>query len=201
MFLHEKPESNLLVAGIDEISTYNHNLTRLRGDYRLTPTNNTDLYNTSAQGSIDGEGVVAFYLNTKHEGALAKVIAIHGFTDLTPDIAKQAEACIAKAGLQPADIDVIVLGENGDNRLASCYQSLEEQFSDATCVRYKHLCGDYPTASAFGLWVALQLQSNPTPTHLLKRQAANNKPPKNVLIYNTYRVEQHGFILIQFSSS
>ena len=61
---------------------------------------------------------------------------------------------------------------------------------------FKHFTGEFPTASALALWLACMfLNSEKNPTHFIKRYIQKS-PPKNILIYNTYRGEQHSFMLV-----
>ena len=102
-------------------------------------------------------------------------------------------------------IDLLLTGENGDNRLLPFYLSCEaicggdaSPVNDLTIARFKHMCGEYPTASAFALWLACQvLESQALPPHMIKKQTAKADPVyKNVLIYNAYKGSQHSFMLV-----
>jgi len=71
-----------------------------------------------------------------------------------------------------------------------------------TVARYKHMCGEYPTASAFALWLACTLRRDvELPGHMIKEQPANGNLMKkgysNILLYNNYQNSQHSFILIE----
>jgi 3-oxoacyl-[acyl-carrier-protein] synthase II len=76
------------------------------------------------------------------------------------------------------------------------WYKLCESMMDATTTvaRFKHLCGEYPTASAFGLWLACNLPVV-LPGHLVKTQPEKKKFQK-ILIYNNYKSDQHSFILL-----
>lgn len=52
-------------------------------------------------------------------------------------------------------INLLLSGENGDNRTLKFYTGCEGLMDKHTAViRFKHLCGDVPTSAAFGLWLA-----------------------------------------------
>ena len=95
-----------------------------------------------------------------------------------------------------SDIDAVLLGTNGDE-FDTYYHVLQDTLFNATTqLHYKHLCGEFFTASAFGFWVA---------SHIIKQQQIpkvlmlNNieKPNyKNVILYNQFKGQQHSFTLL-----
>jgi hypothetical protein len=68
---------------------------------------------------------------------------------------------------------------------------------DTTVARFKHLCGEYPTASAYALWLACNLPPV-LPGHLVKR-LSKEKSYRTILIYNRYELSQHSLILLEKS--
>jgi hypothetical protein len=76
----------------------------------------------------------------------------------------------------------------------------------APIVRFKHMSGEYPTATAFALWLASKLPAGAIlPGHMVKHgagaaardaDASMVKMGKRVLIYNTYKGMQHSFMLL-----
>lgn len=69
---------------------------------------------------------------------------------------------------------------------------------DIIVARYKHMSGEYPTATAFALWIACQVLNGLTlPPHMVKQPGpAGQKGIKNVLIYNNYKGRQHSFMWV-----
>ena len=61
---------------------------------------------------------------------------------------------------------------------------------------FKHLCGEYQTASSFGLWLAAMILKNgQVPETVL----LDGTPPiklRNILIYNHYRNLDHSLMLV-----
>jgi 3-oxoacyl-[acyl-carrier-protein] synthase II len=95
-------------------------------------------------------------------------------------------------------IDLLISGENGDNRILKFYTACEEMMDrDTAIIRYKHLSGDMPTASAFALWLACHiLKPHKLPLHMIKRTAAASAIT-NILLYNNYKGLQHSFMLVR----
>ncbi len=94
-------------------------------------------------------------------------------------------------------IDLLLSGENGNDRLLKYYTACENLLGeDVTIARYKHMSGEYNTASSIGVWLACQLlQQQQVPLHMIKRNGKTSSY-KNILLYNNCRGSQHGFILI-----
>ena len=88
-------------------------------------------------------------------------------------------------------------GENGDSRVLPFCTACEAALDPSVPVaRFKHLCGEYPTASAFAVWLALQLGSA-LPWHMVKRGGVPPADLRYVLLYNNHKLWQHSFILLE----
>jgi len=64
-------------------------------------------------------------------------------------------------------------------------------------IYYKHLSGEYNTASAFGLWFASQICKTQEIPSVLKLNEQKLKSIKHILLYNQYRGEDHSFTLLR----
>lgn len=199
MLLSNNPEFNLLVGGVDEISSYNYNIENLGGWYKSEYINNMQLFKTDTKGTIAGEGVAMFLVNNVKENAIAKISAIKTIhTDNSEEVAEQLKIFIANNLTHENKIDLFLSGENGDNRLNNYFNSCENVFDENTGIaRFKHYCGGYPTASAFSVWLASYFLNNSViPEHFVKRKSSLNKIER-ILIYNNYKGQQHSFIFIE----
>jgi hypothetical protein len=104
---------------------------------------------------INGEGAVFFLLNRAPGGVCLEGMA----TVYRPRSASEfIEAFLEQHPGPPVDL---ILGDTGEG--------------------FKHLCGDYPTASAFGLWLA---------TEKIRAGA------RRVLVYNNYLDIHHSLFLV-----
>ncbi|MEP7255744.1 MAG: beta-ketoacyl synthase chain length factor [Ferruginibacter sp.] len=199
MQLNEFPGKNYLLGGVDEISDFNYNIENLAGAYKEESVSNKQLYETDSPGSIVGEGAAMFLVNDQKENAIAKLQALQIFHSEDENSVKNNLQQFIKTHL-PADekIDLLLSGENGDNRTLRFYASCEELISKETAIiRFKHLSGEYPTASAFGLWLACYMSDQKSsPLHMIKK-APTNSAIKNILLYNNFKGMQHSFMLIE----
>lgn len=193
MMLAEKKIGTYLVGGLDEISAYNYNINWLGGWYKASPVNAQNFYNQPTSGSIAGEGAAMFIVNDKQENAIAQLDALHFFhTADKAEVAQQLTSFIN--GSQP---DIFITGENGDSRFAEFDAAVEKLMNDSvTIARYKHMCGEYETASAFSCWLACEiLKTQQVPKHMIKKTGTISSYRK-ILIYNRYKTNQHSFMLL-----
>jgi len=198
MFLSEMPSNNYLVGAVDDISTYNYYFEDKGGWYKEEDISGKDLYSVNSTGSIAGESAVMFLVNGNKDDAAAKVVAadtLHNRDETT--VQERLKQFIEKHLTAGEKIDLLLSGENGDNRLLKYFNTVEATAgNDTTIARFKHMSGEYPTATAMGLWLACYiLRQQSFPGHMIKKQGSA-KSYKNVLIYNCYKGIQHSFILV-----
>ena len=198
MMLKENEISNALVGAADEIIDTSHTILSRFDLYKKNASTDT-LYETKTKGTIAGEGAVFFTLSNSTSGNdLAKLDAVTIFYKPIDDseIKEQIAAFLAGNNLDIEDIDVIVTGKNGDIKNDSVYEKLNSTlFSGKQTINFKHLCGEYPTASAYALWLsAAIIKEGKVPESLLKNNV--DKPVKRLLVYNHYQNLHHALYLL-----
>lgn len=197
MLLGEQEADNVLVGGTEEmVDTSFKVLTRL-GLYKRWPVSNLALLATDTNGTIGGEGAVFFLVTDKpSDDNLAELVALK--TLYKPEnIEESIAAFLIENSLKIQDIDLIITGKNGDTRNDRVYRQLDESlFKDSPAANFKHLCGEYPTASAFGLWLAANIVKKGMVPSIVVERDTDNQPPKKVLIYNHYQNKYHSLMLV-----
>ena len=198
MLLKENPSGRYLVGSTDEISVYNYNIDRIDGWFRDEPVLNTELFLTTAKGSIPGEGAFMVWMNNKKEGASAELIAVKTLHNWDPaTVSRTLDEFLIENFPHGEKPDLILTGENGDERLSKYFNAVTSCFDESLPVaRFKHFCGDYCTASSFACWLSTQILESGTVPPLLMKKGVSDKPIRQILIYNNYRGLQHAFILI-----
>jgi Beta-ketoacyl synthase, N-terminal domain len=199
MLLKENTAANYLVGGVDEISAYNYNIEYLGGWYKKEAISVNDLYASNTISSISGEGAAMFFVSGGKTNAVAKVAGMHMLhTADETAVADKLKIFLNKHLPAGERIDLLLSGENGDNRLLHYYNSCENILNKQTAVaRFKHMFGEYPTASAAALWLAcVILKEQYIPAHMFKYTAAQTSCNR-ILIYNNYKGLQHSFILVE----
>lgn len=199
MQLNENPTGSYLLGGVDELSTYNYNIEKLAGTYKEEAGSIKNLYTTDSPGCIAGEGAAMFVVSNDAAGAIVKAEAIGTLhSNDEKEVKGKLKKFLDENLCDDDKIDLFLSGENGDNRSLKYYTACESLLNSNTTVgRFKHLCGEYPTASAFALWLCCELlQTQKIPHHIIKKKSTE-KEINNVLLYNNYKGYQHGFMLIK----
>jgi hypothetical protein len=198
MQLNTNPSNAYLLGGVDEISSFHYNIETLAGAYKKETVSNKQLYETDSPGCIVGEGAAMFVVNNDSTEAVARVMAVSTIHSTDEALVKQQLKIFLQKNLaEGTEIDLFLSGENGDNRTLPFYTACETLLKNETAiVRYKHMVGDYATASALGLWYACRfLQNQQVPVQMFKKKSAKTGY-KHILMYNNFKGLQHSFILV-----
>lgn len=187
-----------LLGGADEISSFNYNIETLSGAYKKEDISNSELYQSKSPGSIAGESAAMFLVNDKKENAVAVLKGLQMLHTADELLVKDQFGQFIKNNLPGGEkIDLLLSGENGDSRTLKFYTACEALLEeDSAIIRFKHLCGEFPTASAFALWLGCRILNNQkVPLHMFKR-ISPEKSFRNILLYNNFKGYQHSIILL-----
>jgi len=201
LLLNEGEAKNVLAGGFDEVTPNHFKVWQRIKYWKSERINHLELLkHDSSFGSIAGEGMTFFMLSSeKSDSNYAQMFDVqtvykpHNISDVETALLK----CLETNGLTTEDIDVVVLGLNGDYLFDNIYHEIcNKLFTNSVHTYFKHLCGEYHTASAFGLWTAAKMIKHQQIPEILK--LTSNKPNqiKNILLYNHYRNINHSFILL-----
>jgi hypothetical protein len=92
------------------------------------------------------------------------------------------------------DIDMVVNGKNGDEKSDAVYDEvLQPMFDGKTMISFKNESGEYPTASAIGLYKASAILKQKQPGTL----TIGEEPIKWLLLYNHYQNIHHSIYLLR----
>ncbi|MEP6748901.1 MAG: beta-ketoacyl synthase chain length factor [Bacteroidota bacterium] len=198
MLLEENAATTVLAGAADEITDASHAILSRFGLYKKEIANNADLYSIQTKGTIAGEGSAFFLLsNQPAEKDYATLDALYTF--YRPADTKQIEQQIAnfleRQSVAAADIDVVITGRNGDTKGDIIYNEIiTTLFKNNRTANYKHLCGEYPTSTAFALWLAASvIKESKLPATL---GANSPQKIKKILIYNHYENIHHSLMLV-----
>jgi 3-oxoacyl-[acyl-carrier-protein] synthase II len=87
--------------------------------------------------------------------------------------------------------DLFLFGKNFEKKNDESYSWLQPLTLNQNCFNYKSLCGDYPTASSFGLWLGTAIISG------TKIPEISAEEVKSILIYNCFEKDYHSFFLLK----
>jgi len=191
---------HILVGGVDELADHHIKIHKLVHHIKADAVNSKELLSSLTPGAVFGEGANFFILsNVKMEGAYAEIQDVATYNTLSKqELPHVLTTFLEENELTVADVDMVVLGLNGDVDYDGYYEVLcQGALQDTAQTYYKHLCGEFPTASSFGAWVAAKMIRN---QHLPEAVRLNNIRPRKmdtVLLYNQYRGENHSFVLLR----
>lgn len=186
MQLKDEEAQSVLVGAVDEITPTSFQVMKRMGFW--------------SDGANMGEGAQFFMLSSHSSGKdYAKLKAVSTF--LLPEKEKNAEnqikTFLEKNETTIKDIDLILLGNSGDPKQDALLTVAEQGlFKGIPSATFKHLCGEYQTASSFGLWCAANiLKKQELPLALNPKGTPSNM--KKILIYNIYRNTNHSLFLLE----
>lgn len=180
---------NILVGAYDEVSDYKYAAMKKTKELRELPCSSSDVYGEQSNGIIAGEGAAFFVLGkTATEKTYGVFTGSETFFKPTEkEIAERITGFLAKHHLQLKDVDVVISGINGEKETDEVRIATNKNlFAASTVTAFKHLCGEYMTASAFAFWLAAQmLKTQRVPAEIILEDRA--RAPKIVLLYNSFK--------------
>ena len=190
--LLEEGKRNVMVGAIDEITNDRHAILSRFGLYRPVLKNGSPV-----PGNIAGEGAAFFLMdNEPGENPLAMIrdLRILFKPESEEEVTAHVLEFLKDNHISPDQIDLILSSQTGSPQGDEPDDNLiHTVFPGKAFFPFKSLCGDYPTASGFALWLAV---------HLIKEQKLPSwmkgvrLPLNNVLIYNRSGDAHQSFILI-----
>jgi hypothetical protein len=172
------------------------------GFWKPNPTDHKALFNSNSRGSLAGEGSTFFVLYKQpfsQDNARISGICTFYKPSGNEDIEKRIAAFLDSKNIKPNDLDLLILGNSGDYRLDAPFRFLQHNlFSKLPYINFKHLCGEYQTASAFALWLGTCIiKHNKVPAAFFPSHLPANHAYGRILIYNHYRNINHSLILLE----
>ncbi len=199
LLFEEGKVKRLLLGGGEELSEANYNIESQRDLYKEESIATSALLRSDTKGTLPGEGVAMFVVEAeKTNESLAEIIDVDMIHHASKqEVIEKAVIFLSKNGLNPSDIDAVIMGRNGDSRTDNYYDYLQNKlFPEQGIIVYKSLTGDYYSASAFATWLATKvLSGTKLPSECIWKPLSGS--PKTILLYNHCEGKQHGFVLMR----
>lgn len=200
LLLNEADEKKVALVGCFDELTTDYFVVKSKVHYwKKDIPNSLDLLrHIDNPGTIAGEGTAFFTLMNDNTGA---VCALHSVKMIqrpqAATIKSDLSDFLAANEIDREEIDVIVTGMNGDAAFEPLYDEALKNISQHTSiVAFKHLTGEYPTASGFALWLATQLfASQHIPEPVILKKGIHTSINK-ILIVNHYILNTVSFMLL-----
>lgn len=200
MQLENNEAAHILVGGVEELGEHTTKVHRLIDHIKPNPVTISSVLNSGTVGAVFSEGANFFVVsNEKTASCYAELLAVETFNTLQKEeVEENVDAFLAANHLKVADIDVVVLGNNGDVDFDRYYGLFTGgKFSAAQQVCYKHLVGENNTVSAFGVWLASKILKTQHIPEIVKHNGKSPSKIQTVLCYNQYRGQNHSLVLLK----
>ncbi|SIT05744.1 3-oxoacyl-(acyl-carrier-protein) synthase [Zobellia uliginosa] len=200
MMIENDEAGTVLVGGVDELVDHHVETHRLIGHIKKEPVASQELLQSKTEGMVMGEGAHFFVLsNQKAPSCYAELLAVKTFNTLSKErLEENVLAFLERQQLGIDDIDLAILGNNGDVNFDPYYDQLGTSlFKDTPQAYYKHLSGEFDTATGFAFWLANKIIKTQTLPEVVQLNAIVPAKLETILIYNQYRGENHSLTLIR----
>ncbi|MBS1637675.1 MAG: 3-oxoacyl-ACP synthase [Bacteroidetes bacterium] len=198
MMWFSEGKETILIGGIEEHTPCYVELNRNAG--KLKNPGNIPLWKQHTTGYQIGEGG-AFFAVSQHKTIHSRSV-IEGVNTLykpeTPgDIMKKMHAFLERHALALQDISLVLMGFSGHSLHDKKLQEILPDLCETNQVgHYKHLCGEYHTASAFATFAANRMIEKQEIPEIVKINHKPGEGVKHILIINQYLDINYSFILV-----
>jgi 3-oxoacyl-[acyl-carrier-protein] synthase II len=200
LLLEEKKSTNVLVGGVDEITETSHAILTRIDLYKQKQTSNLHLLQSNSKGTMAGEGATFFSLmNQSSPDNEAQLNGIRTFykPGTREEVENNIQSFLKENQTDISEMDLVITGMNGDKNSDQIYHQLNSSlFKNKKLIHYKHLCGEYATATAFALWLAGRVIKNQGVPEWIGNGVRLQQPLRRVLIYNHYKNTHHSLFLL-----
>jgi hypothetical protein len=171
------------------------------GFWKKNGISNLELLNDKTPGTLAGEGA-SFFLLSKEKSprnyGLIRGLSTRYNPDQQDVAVDHIEGFLVHHNVNKEDIDLVILGLNGDTASDAVYEPVTAYFDQKTIKTwYKHLSGEHHLASSFALWLAARiLKSQRVPAIIKLDKSQESGKVRNILIVNHYKNIHHSLILV-----
>lgn len=196
--LENEEENSILVGAADETSSHTMEMFKLINIIKKESDQPYSVLNSNSSGVVFSEGATFITLeNVQKDSSYAVLEALQIINELNIDETKSfINDFLNKNNLKFEDIDAVVFGNNGDINFDTYYSEASSVFNETPQIYYKHLSGEYNTASAFGFWVAASIVKNQVIPSSVKMNAIEKSNFSKVLLYNQFQGKDHSLVLL-----
>jgi 3-oxoacyl-[acyl-carrier-protein] synthase II len=183
MLLNDDDATNVLVGGVDEINDLSYELVQASGCV------------TSGHSS---EGSTFFVLSNEKDASTVELkdVTIINRANGLEDLQNHLVQFLSRSNLTIDDVDVLVSGQTDDAPNDGYYNEVNNWFAKSHIVKYKHLVGDYDTASAFGMFLANEIIKNRSIPESVASVKSSSAGLKRILVFNQSKNKDFSFVLL-----
>lgn len=197
--INDGEAENVLVGSTDEQTERTMELYELNKTIKKEEHLPVDYLNSTTDGVVWGEGASFFVLSKdKKDSSYARLkdIRITNRLDLE-EIQDFIQDFLAENNLKNNEIDAVILGFSGDAKSDAYYTQAMELFTDSALLYYKHLSGEFNTASGFSTFMACQILKKQEIPEVMRINEVKKEEVKNILLYNHLGGNDHSLVLLE----
>jgi len=197
--INDGEAENILVGSTDEQTARTMELYCLNNTIKKEADLPADYLHSTTNGVIWGEGATFFVISkdkTENSYAQLKNIHISNKFELN-EVQDFIKNFLAKNSLSTHDIDAVILGFSGDADSDTYYTKAIGLFPDSAQLYYKHLSGEFNTASGFSTFMACHILKEQQIPEVMMINAKKKENVKNVLLYNHLAGNDHSLVLLE----
>lgn len=197
--INDGEAENVLVGSTDEQTDRTMELYCLNNTIKKESDFPVDYLHSTTHGVIWGEGASFFVIGKdKTENSYAKLtdIKISNRVELQ-ETTVFIQDFLTKNHLSAQDIDAVILGFSGDADSDLYYTKAMDLFPDSALLYYKHLSGEFNTASGFSTFMACHILKEQQIPEIMMINSERKEQVKNVLLYNHLAGSDHSLVLLE----
>ncbi|PIF44153.1 3-oxoacyl-(acyl-carrier-protein) synthase [Chryseobacterium sp. 52] len=197
--INDGEAENVLVGAADEQTNRTMELYRLNNTIKKEENLPADYLHSETDGVIWGEGAAFFVVGKdKTANSYAKLQDIQMMNRLNIEETQEfIQNFLAKNNLKNEDIDAVILGFSGDTTSDVYYTKAMDLFKNSALLYYKHLSGEFNTASGFSTFMACHILKKQQIPEIMMINSEKKTEVKNILLYNHLAGNDHSLVLLE----
>ncbi len=201
MQMNNNDSLNFLIGTYDESDPIQYVINSRAKHYKKEFVSNLDLFNSTTEGTIQGEGSAFFSLSAiPTETTRCSLVDLQMiFKPANEDeLIESVNELLSTNQVSVDSIDLIISGVSGDSVHDVLINAVCWNFNTIPQVRFKHLSGEYCTASSFAFWLAASILKNQTiPSSIKVNKSQYPSSIKRVLILNQYMGRNYTMMILE----
>ncbi|QBA22031.1 3-oxoacyl-ACP synthase [Chryseobacterium indologenes] len=197
--INDGEAENVLVGSTDEQTDRTMELYCLNNTIKKEADLPADYLHSTTNGVIWGEGASFFVIGkdkTENSYARLKNIHISNTVELN-QVQNFIQNFLIQNSLSTSDIDAVILGFSGDAQSDMYYTKAMNLFPDSAQLYYKHLSGEFNTASGFSTFIACHILKEQQIPEVMMINSEKKENIKNILLYNHLAGDDHSLVLLE----
>lgn len=193
---------NFLVGSYDESAAVQYIAGMRERQFKTEPTHSLDIFKNKTDGCIQGE--TSGFFNLSGEASASTWCSLDGvqliyLPESADELKETISSFLEKHDIQEGEIDLVVSGMSGCRSKDRLFEDLERiLFVNTPHAYFKHLCGEFCTATSFGMWLAASILKKQIIPEIVK--ASKSEFPKEVgtvLMINHYFGRNYSLLLLK----